>query len=66
MNDSWISDMIRNLPMLLLLMMLSGGFYIAFVGSIKDEQNKDSFKNLQIEKIKLEIMILKKQCEEKK
>ena len=66
MNNSWISDMIRNLPMLLLLMMLSGGFYIAFVGSIKDEQNKDSFKNLQIEKIKLEIMILKKQCEEKK
>ena len=63
MNDSWISDMIRNLPMLLLLMMLSGGFYIAMVGNAKDEQNKDSFKNLQTEKIKLEIMILKKQCE---
>ena len=66
MNNSWISDMIRNLPMLLLLMMLSGGFYIAMVGNAKDEQNKDSLKYLQTEKIKLEIMILKKQCEEKK
>ena len=63
MNNSLVSDMIRNLPMLLLLMMLSGGFYIAVVGSTKDEQNKNSLKNLQIEKTKLEIMILKKQCE---
>ena len=65
MNNSFVSDMIRNLPMLLLLMMLSGGFYIAIVGNAKDEQNKDSLKYLQTEKIKLEIMILKKQCEAK-
>ena len=63
MNNSLIHDMIRNLPMLLLLMMLSGGFYIAIVGNAKDEHKKSSLENLQTEKIKLEIMILKKQCE---